>query len=187
MTSTVLPPDVLEYLSDLAIETDLSRDAVAKAIATYPGYRAQILQYAVEWHAAIETDVSDEVLPPLPAVVLPAARQAAVDPFYGKTAVELKKTASECDIPLSLLSKLEQRTIRAETIPLVLIQRLSSALGAQMAVLLGYLELDPTLAKSANYRSDETPHMTGKIDFATAVRNAPMDEATRQKWLSLSE
>jgi hypothetical protein len=187
MISAELPEELFELLSELAVESDLSREAIEELIASYPNYRDHILRFAIDWHSNTELEYDDEVAP-LPAILLPSRSGAAiVDPFAGKTPADLKATARDCDIPLSILSKLEERTIKLETIPLLLIQRLAATLEKPVDVLLGFLELDPTLSSSASYRSDQMPHVGGKIDFATAIRNTPMDDTQRARWLALSE
>lgn len=179
--------DLTEFLIELSTTTDMSPAAVEAAIEAHPSHRDAILRFAIDWHAH-EFAQDDEALEPLPSVDFSAYQQGAVvDPFLGKTAVELKSAAAACDIPLSLLSKLENRAIKVETIPLLLIRSLAVGLATEVSKLLGFLSLHPTLARGAEYRADAPPEAGGQISFADAVRSTTMTEEQRKHWLSLSE
>jgi hypothetical protein len=92
-----------------------------------------------------------------------------------------------CDIPLSLLSKLENRAIRVETIPLLLVRRLAASLATDVPVLLGFLSLQPTLARGVQYRADTPPEVAAQVAFADAVRSTTMEDEQRRRWLAMSE
>ncbi|MER9312236.1 hypothetical protein NKI51_23430 [Mesorhizobium australicum] len=179
-------PDLSELLIELAATTDMSAEAVAQAIEAYPAQRDEILRFAIEWHAGVESDDSD--VPPLPAPDLSAfGFEPIIDPFAGKTSAELNAAAAACDIPISILIKLEQRSIDVGTVPLLLLRSLSAFLGTQLNNLLGFLSLDPTLSTSASYRSDKPPEVAPRVSFASAIRSTKMDEAQRTRWLALIE
>jgi len=179
--------DLIEFLTELATTTDMSPAAVEAAIETHPSQRNAILRFAFDWHAH-EFGQDDEAIEPLPSVDFSAyQRGTAVDPFLGKTPVELKSAAAACDIPLSLLSKLENRAIKVETIPLLLIRLLAVSLATEVSKLLGFLSLGPTLARGAEYRADAPPEAGEQISFADAVRSTTMSDKQRKHWLSLSK
>ncbi|MER9567023.1 hypothetical protein [Mesorhizobium sp. M0571] len=179
-------PDLSELLTELAATTDVSAEAVAQAVKAYPAHREEILRFAIEWHAGVESDDSD--VPPLPAPDLSVfGLEPIIDPFAGKTGAELNAAAAACDIPISILIKLEQRSIDVGTIPLLLVRRLSIFLGTQLNSLLGFLSLDPTLSTSASYRSDKSPEVAPRVSFGSVIRSTKMDEGQRARWLALIE
>jgi hypothetical protein len=188
MTAPLPDDDLTEFLTELAATTDMSPAEVDAAIAAYPDLRDAILRFSIDWHAH-EFTLDNEEAQPLPVVDFTSYQQEAfVDPFQGKTLAELRSAAAACDIPLSLLSKLENRAIKVETIPLLLVRLLASTFGTEVSKLLGFLSLGPTLQAGAEYRADAPPEAAGQISFAQAVRSTPtMGEVQRKRWLDLSE
>lgn len=179
-------PDLSELLTELAVSTDMSAEAVAQAIEAHPSCREEILRFAIEWHASLESDDVD--VSPLPAPDLSVlGLDTIADPFAGKSPAELKAAAAACDIPVSILIKLEQRSIEVGTVPLLLLRRLASLLDTQLNTLLGFLSLDPTLSRSASYRSDTPPEVAPKVTFGSVVLTTQMDDDQRARWLALIE
>lgn len=175
-----------DLLTDLAVTTDMSAEAIAQAIEAYPSLREEILRYAIEWYAGTESDDAD--LPPLPAPDLSIlGLDTVVDPFAGKSATELKAAAAACDVPVSILIKLEERSIDVGTVPLLLLRRLALFLNTHLNSLLGYLSLDPTLSDSTSYRSDKPPEVAPKVSFGSVVLSTKMDDKQRARWLALIE
>lgn len=186
--TTSSPDDLTEFLTELAATTDMSPADIEAAIAAYPQHRDAILRFSIDWHAH-EFAVDNEEAPPLPVVDFASYQQDAfVDPFQGKTPAELRSAAAACDIPLSLLSKLENRAIKVETIPLLLVRLLASTLETEVSKLLGFLSLRPTLSAGVQYRADAPPEAAAQVSFGEAVRSTPtMGEVQRKRWLDLSE
>lgn len=179
-------PDLSELLTELAIATDMSAEAVAQAIEAHPSRREEILRFAIEWHASLESDDVD--VPPLPAPDLSVlGLDTIVGPFAGKSAAELKAAAAACDIPVSILIKLEHRSIDVGTVPLLLLRRLAVFLNTQVNSLLSFLSLDPTLSDSTSYRSDKPPEVAPKVSFGSVVLTTKMDDDQRARWLALIE
>lgn len=192
MTSHTAPDDRLsDLLLTLAMETDMSNQAVREAINEAPEFEADILSFALEWGVMID-EVPAEA--DRPQVVTHAndpeawveATAATPDPFAGKSPNDLRALATLCDLPYSLFGKLCQRLIDATTIPLVLIRALASHLNVDAADLLAFLDRRPMLA-TADYRAAVRPSVADKVSFAAAVRSTDMSDPQRDKWLSLAE
>lgn len=180
-------PDLSEFLVELAATTDMSPKVIKAAIGANPEHREEILRFALEWHAGCDSE-DDSDVPPLPAPDLSAfGIAAAVDPFAGKSNTELKQTAEDCDIPLSILIKLEQRSIDVETIPLLLLRRLAACLATGLDGLIGFLSQSPTLSPHTSYRSEKPPEVAGRVSFGSVVQTTRMDDAQRARWLALIE
>ena len=180
-------PEMSELLLEMSATTDMSAKVIKEAIAANPEYREEILRFALEWHAGRDSEDDLEV-PPLPAPDLSAFGIASVtDPFAGRSSTELKQAAANCDIPLSILMKLEQRSIDVQTIPVLLLRRLAACLGIGLGNLISFLDLSPTLSIEASYRSDKPPEVSGRVSFGSVVQSTPMDEAQRARWRALIE
>jgi hypothetical protein len=180
-------PDLSELLVELAATTDMSAEVIKAAVAANPEHREEILRFALEWHAGRDSE-DDSDVPPLPAPDLSAfGIVAVVDPFAGKSSTELRQAAEECDIPVSILIKLEQRSIDVETIPLLLLRRLAACLGTGLDGLIGFLSLSPTLSPQTSYRSEKPPKVPGRVSFGSVVQTTGMDDEQRARWLALIE
>lgn len=184
---TPTDPDLSELLVELAATTDMSAEIIQEAIKANPEHREEILRFALEWHAGRESE-DDLDVPALPAPDLSAFGIAtAVDPFAGKSGAELHQVALECDIPVSILIKLEERSIDVQTIPMLLLRRLASCLGTGLDGLVGFLSLSPTLSAQTSYRSDKPPEVSGRVSFGSVVQSTPMDDGQRARWRALVE
>ena len=180
-------PDLSELLVELAATTDMSAEIIQEAITANPEHREEILRFALEWHAGRDSE-DDLDVPPLPAPDLSVfGMAAAVDPFAGKSGAELHQAAAECDIPVSILIKLEQRSIDVQTIPLLLLRRLAACLGTGLDSLVGFLSLSPTLSAQTSYRSEKLPEVAGRVSFGSVVQSTPMDDEQRARWQALIE
>jgi hypothetical protein len=89
--------------------------------------------------------------------------------------------------PLEIV-KLNQRLIRAATIPNALVQQLASLLERSREEIVDYLRLPPTVAAQANYRADRTPHVQEPQDFREALMDSPnLSEDHRAYWLAQAQ
>ena len=177
-----------DILFELASSDDLTNDAIQTAISDYPEHTDAIVQFFKVWSGGAVTK-SERLSPDLPSPDLshlwnPSAE--IVDPFEGQSPKELRRIATVCEIPVSLLVNLEERLVQATSVPMVLIRKLAAELQTSAANMLEYLEQDQAIGAS-DFRSDSAPVVGKKISFASAVRSASMTDDQRQKWLSLSE
>lgn len=81
--------------------------------------------------------------------------------------------------------KLNQRLIRATTIPNALVQQLATLLGRSREEVASYLQLPPTLSANASYRSAEPPRVQRQQDFEEVLNRLP--DAQRDYWLAQVE
>ncbi len=86
--------------------------------------------------------------------------------------------------PLEIV-KLNQRLIRAATIPNALVRQLASLLERSREEVADYLSLPPTLSAQASYRADRTPRAQEPQDFRDALKDNPnLSEEQRAYWLA---
>ena len=81
------------------------------------------------------------------------------------------------------VTKLNQRLIRAESIPSSLIRGLADALGRSTDAISGYLRLPPTLSAQASYKADAAPRVPEQVDFNEALESSrALSEADKAHW-----
>lgn len=104
--------------------------------------------------------------------------------------LRLRDVAERVGIGVPILSKLEQRLLKAATLPETLIQKLAEALELGTEAVREYLRQPPTLAAGAAYQytGKAAPSVTNQQDFAEAIRSCPgMSDADKQAWLANPE
>jgi hypothetical protein len=86
------------------------------------------------------------------------------------------------------VTKLNQRLIRAESIPSSLIRSLADALGRSTDAIIGYLRLPPTLSAQASYKADAAPRVPERVDFNEALESSrALSEADKAYWRTQAE
>ena len=106
----------------------------------------------------------------LPLVSLLAAAKAK-----GLSARDFAQ-ALRLDIPL--LARLEQRLIRAATIPRSLVERIAQTVDFSVADVANYLRGGPSLAASAHYKAMQAPRAGEQIDFLEILKSSSADART---------
>ena len=106
----------------------------------------------------------------LPLVSLLAAAKAK-----GLSARDLAQ-ALRLDIPL--LARLEQRLIRAATIPRSLVERIAQTVDFSIADVTNYLRGGPSLAASAHYKAMQAPRAGEQSDFLEVLKSSSADSRT---------
>ncbi len=94
--------------------------------------------------------------------------------------------ANSVDITVTLLTKLNKRSLEYLTIPLQLIERLATKLKLELLSLAHYLNSPAVLSNDASYKSNTAPIVHQKENFFDAVRNdQEMTVSMRRMWLTL--
>ncbi|KSV81805.1 MULTISPECIES: hypothetical protein [Sinorhizobium/Ensifer group] len=183
----------IKHIEDILLELveadGFGEQEVVAAIERYPEHRESILAFYIEWLA----DDDGKGAPPIPPgeggsdlSKLWDQEIDAANPFESQRPAALKSIAEKCDIPLSILVRIEERAIHATSLPLILIRRLAEELKTTASSLLQFLEQDQAMTAS-DFRSDKAPVQRAKLSFADAIRKTSMPEDKKQKWLDLSE
>jgi hypothetical protein len=96
----------------------------------------------------------------------------------------LGKVAASLGLSHALMSKLNNRLLRFESLPSRLVARLAEILEVTVGQVQRYLQQPATLAQGAAYKSDGVPTVAEQTDFADAI-NADLSMTPEQKadWL----
>ncbi len=201
MSDTALDSDLQNALQEL-IETGEQPDAEAleSIVARHPRHAAELTDFAVEWalqELLPEGDSDDEGKSAVPAAMQrfqarlaeldregAALDRAPVDPFADRTPAELKRVAVTLGLDKTLVAKLRDRKIVAETVPAELCDGLAMELEVPPAAIVAHLGRPAAVYAGASFKAAGKPEAGPKESFAEAVRRSFLDAGEKSRWLS---
>lgn len=96
-----------------------------------------------------------------------------------------KQLATMLGVGISVIAKLQNRLISAESIPSSLMNRLTQSLKCNLDQVTAYLNQPPTLAAGVMYKAASAPTVSTQQSFRDAVENAlDMSESQKSEWLN---
>jgi hypothetical protein len=196
-----------DVLNEFVTENDRpTAENLDKWVGRYPQYRRELIDFAAAWAEQI-------ILPPAPELgaesekalvdramshVLNIAYERQeqspghsesddpIDSLTGeaqRAGMTVQDFAKSCGLDLVLISKLNNRQIKPQSIPARLISHIGRQLKKPAEAIAAYLTLPPQdLARKA-FLARGKPASTGQQSFADAVRASSLSEAQKARWL----
>lgn len=179
--------DVLHAYQEAA--PDLNYATLNEWIRRYPYYGQELTEFTVA-HNLLQT-LPEPVVPEQAEAELLTFGRGVIHSILGKAqsqeqaaapltsllaagkaiGLSLQDIARGSRLSAALVRKLDRRLIRFSTLPGEVIENLAQTLKQQTDAVAQYLQLSPTLAQGASYRSDQTPQLAEPEEFVTAVKN----------------
>ena len=198
----------LEDILDAYVASDESPDSsLDEWIQRYPEYEKELTEFAVSWTLmeslppAPESEKVEEsvlVLRGMSIVQNLLHDQSQADsssssvPFESlivegrARGLKPRQLAEAVRLGDSILRKLDRRLIPYASIPQDAINELAKVIQRGTASVATYLQQDPKLAASAEYRSEQAPTLSEPENFFDAVRNDPtISPEHANYWLAL--
>ncbi len=191
--------DVFQELVSAAERPDA--EALEEMVARYPRFASELTDFAVEW--ALQDLLPDEGsadagesavpeamrrfrrrLEELDSSVPGALSDPAVNPFADRAAAELGRIATALGIDKTIMAKLRDRKIVAETVPAALRDGLAAELEVSAPVLAAHLTAPAVVHAGASFKAKEPPRTGPKETFVEAVRRSSLAEAAKARWRS---
>ncbi len=176
-------------------------EALERIAARHPRHAAELTDFAVEW--ALQELLPGGVSKEEGESAVPAAmqrfrarlaepdRQAgnvalppAGDPFAERTAAELKQVAAVLGLDKTLVAKLRDRKVVAETVPAELRAGLAAELEVPPAAILAHLAQPAVVYAGASFKAAGKPEVGPKETFAEAVRRSFLGAQEKARWLA---
>ena len=197
-----LRPDGLQDALQELVESGERPDAEAleRIVARHPRYAAELTDFAVEWALQALLPEGSEEAGAESAV--PAAMErfrarlaeldrepdrgtvpVAVDPFAERTPAELRRIASALGLDKTLVAKLRDRKIVAETVPAELRDGLAAELEVPIAAVVAHLARPAVVHAGASFKAAAKPEAGPKETFAEAVRRSFLGAPEKARWL----
>lgn len=179
--------DILIALMD---KEDLVDDDIVAIIELHPVHREDILQFYEDWLTADDGRDSPHhdsgYVPDISHLWTPTGAGRIENPFEHLSPADLKAIVKRCGLSLSLMTALEERAVRASTIPLLLVRQLAKEAKSTVREVLRFLDQDQTTLAS-DFRSDHPLVKRDKISFSEAVESSSLSEDSKRHWRNLSE
>ncbi len=180
-------------------------DALEEIVARHPELAAELTDFAVEWalqDLLPEAD-GDEGRSAVPAAMrrfrdrLAELDRAASsdrepaqsfgDPFAGRSPAELKRIGAALSLDKTLVAKLRDRKIVAETVPGELRDGLAGELQVPPAALAAHLARPAVVYAGASFKAVGKPEAGPKESFAVAVRRSFLAAGDKTRWISAED
>ncbi len=200
--------DLQDALQELISSGDQpDAEALEKIVARYPRYAAELTDFAVEWalqELLPETAGEDHGGSAVPAAMdrfrarlaeleagggTPASPRvggaaAAAEPFADRSPAELKRLAATLGLDKTLVAKLRDRKIVAETVPAELREELATELEVPAAAVAAHLALPAVVHAGASFKAAGKPEAGAKETFSEAVRRSSLATREKARWLA---
>ncbi len=194
-----------DALYELAL-TDTPRAAVLDDLTRrYPQHAAELTAFAIAWALEPGRDDDDEHVDS-PTVETSAAVTRAMSRFQNKlyevgsspaipAAVPaenplskldregLRALAAELDVNTPFLTRVRDRRIRPETIPLDFSRRVATAMKVPVEVISAHLSARPVIHHAVRHKSVRKPEAVAQQSFEEAARASQLTEAQLKKLL----
>lgn len=109
---------------------------------------------------------------------------AGTDPFAGRGPAELARIASDLGLDKTIMAKLRDRKIVADTVPRALRQGLAEHLEVPLPAIAVHLSGPAVVQAGVSFKAPEAPRTGPKEPFAEAVRRSFLPEEEKARWLA---
>lgn len=108
---------------------------------------------------------------------------AVPNPFDDRPPEELRRLGAALGLDKTLLVKLRDRKIEAETVPPAFVERLAAELGVDFPVVAAHLAAAPIVHHGASFKANGKLRPSRKESFADAVRRSTLGAEEKARWL----
>ena len=206
-------PELQDVFQEFLLLADTPDAGTLEAmVAKYPQFSAQLTDFAVEWamqdllpggpvgDLIEDSDGLGAELPSsadggMSATVAAAmdrlhARLDAVppahrDPFKDRSPEDLHRLGSRLGLDKTLVAKLRDRRIEAETVPDSLRSGLADELEVPLDAVIAHLQRPPVLSMGASFKAEGKPEAVGKEPFAQAVERSRLQPEEKRALLDV--
>lgn len=196
-----------DALNTFVAENDQpTADNLQEWVSRYPQFRQDLVEFAAVWAQQLVLPRAAEMGAEAEKILLDRAMSHVInvaysceeeeraqaarnDPIVSLTGeaqrVKMKPSqlAKACGLDLALLSKLTNRQIKPQTIPVKLIRLLARHLRKTTTAVRAYFTHPPRAATGKAFLSRGRPRSVGQQSFADAVRSSSLSAEERARWL----
>ena len=177
-----------------------------KWVKRYPQYRRELVDFAVAWAEQLILPPAPELGPEAEKALIDRAMSHVLnvaynrdlqeqqraendDPIHSLTGetqragMNARELAEACGLDVALISKLNSRQIKPETIPAQLVSLLGKLLQKSTTAISVYFAEPPQAATGMAFLARRKPMSGAQQSFADAVRASSLSEAEKARWL----
>lgn len=176
-------------------------------IKRYPQYQRELVDFAVAWAEQLVLPPAPELGPEAEKALIDRAMSHVLNVAYERdmreqqwvesydsahnltrkaqrAGVNVQELAEACSLDLVLISKLNNRQIKPETIPPQLVNLLGKLLWKSTTVISLYFAKPPQATTDKAFLALRKPKSTGQQSFVDAVRMSSLSEEKKTRWLN---
>lgn len=176
-------------------------------VKRYPQYRRELVDFAAAWAAQLALPPTPDLGPEAEKALVDRAMSHVLNVAYGldeqaqrqaeseapvdsltgeaqRAGMNAEEFARVCGLDLVLLSKLNNRQIKPQTIPAQLIGLLGQWLRKSSTAIEAYLAEPAQLAPGAAFLTRDRPTIAEQQSFVDAVRTSSLSEKEKARWLN---
>ena len=178
-----------------------------KWVKHYPQYRRELVDFAAAWAEQLVLPPAPELEPEVEKALIDRAMSHILNVAYDRDVQEQQRTkngdpvhsltgeaqragmnaqefARACDLDLVLISKLNNRQIKPETIPARLVSLLGKLLRKSTTAIKVYFAKPPQAATGKVFLARKKPRSAEQQSFVDAVRTSSLSEEEKTRWLN---
>ena len=176
-------------------------------VKRYPQYRQELIDFATVWAEQLVLPPAPELTPEVEKALIDRTMSHVLNMAYERDLQTKQRTenddtvrsligeaqragmnaqelASACGLDLALISKLNDRQIKSETIPLELVRLLGQLLLKPIADIAAYLARPSQAVEGKAFFSRGKPTSVAQQSFVNAVRSSSLSEREKERWLN---
>ena len=177
-----------------------------KWVKRYPQYRRELVDFAAAWAEQLVLPPAPELGPEAEKALIDRAMSHVLNVAYNRDLQEQQRVenddpihsltgeaqragmnaqglAESCGLDVVLISKLNDRQIKPETIPARLVSLLGKLLQKSTEAIRVYFAEPPQAVAGKAFLALKKPRITEQQSFTDAVRMASLSEAEKARWL----
>jgi len=179
-------------------------------VSKYPKFASELTDFAIEWAMQdllpqgdlypVPLEADDEAeADGLPASAMSSAVSSAMErlydgldhesrspdsnPFADRSPADLKRLGNRLGIDKTLVAKLRDRRIEADSVPGFLCEQLADELEVPLGAVVAHLQAPPILSFGASFKATGKPEAVGKESFARAVERSQLGAGDKKRLL----
>ena len=176
-------------------------------VKRYPQYQRELVDFAAAWAEQLVLPPAPELGPETENALIDRAMSHALNVAYNqdvqaqeqaenddsvlsltgeaqRLGMDPQEFAKACGLDLALISKLNTRQVKPETIPSKLVRLLGQKLRKPVAVIAAYLEMPSQALAGKSFLARRKPESTAQQSFEDAMRASSLSEEEKVRWLN---
>ena len=172
----------------------------------YPQYRRELVDFAATWAQQLVLPPAPEIRPEVEKALVDRTMSYVLNVAYGRdekmqrdvesdgvvhsltrqaqyAGMSTQELTKACGLDLALISKLNRRLIKPETIPVSLLNLFGRLLRKPVAVIADYFAQPPQGLLGGAFLASGKPALATQQSFAEAVRASSLPGKEKARWL----
>ena len=192
MNDTTQTADELTVLLAFAVEADNGSETLARYLESYPHFKTQLIDLAMDLELAVpDSPVTEDLEDPgldavwkqfsamasVPSTELAADQVKQID--VSLVSIEMRSIG----LPVSVLIAIKNGLLEIEGFPRRWMEKIAFTGGYTVDMLQSYIGRPPSVSSATSFKSNVKPRVVGKVTFQSLIESSTIPEAERAEIL----